>query len=149
MMAVLVMLERLEKRQRGASGSVSSSNLSWNSLCFVVSCFSAASSRERLQRVSIGLFRSSWAIWSEDRRHRRHKGQTSYGGAARDGSRATYACLGPGGPLQYFFISGFFLCKKFHARKSSVNLSSGRSLKHQNTQKRCFLFRRVITKIRG
>jgi hypothetical protein len=34
-------------------------------------------------------------------------------------------------------------------KKSQVNLSSGRFLKHKNTQKRVFLFCRVITKIRG
>jgi hypothetical protein len=34
-------------------------------------------------------------------------------------------------------------------KKSQVNLSSRRSLKHQNTQNRVFLFCRVITKIGG
>jgi hypothetical protein len=34
-------------------------------------------------------------------------------------------------------------------KKSQVNLSSGRFLKHKNTQNRVFLFYRVITKIRG
>jgi hypothetical protein len=33
--------------------------------------------------------------------------------------------------------------------KSQVNMSSGRSLKRQNTQNRVFLSYRVITKIRG
>jgi hypothetical protein len=33
--------------------------------------------------------------------------------------------------------------------KSSLRLSSGRSLKRKNTQTRCFLLCRVITKIRG
>jgi hypothetical protein len=34
-------------------------------------------------------------------------------------------------------------------KKASVNLSSGRSVKRQNTQNRYFLFFGVITKIRG
>jgi hypothetical protein len=34
-------------------------------------------------------FRSSWAIWSEDGRHRRSEGQTDLGGAARPGARTT------------------------------------------------------------
>jgi hypothetical protein len=34
-------------------------------------------------------------------------------------------------------------------KKSQVNLSSGRFLKHKNTQNGDFLFCRVITKIRG
>jgi hypothetical protein len=33
--------------------------------------------------------------------------------------------------------------------KSPIYLSSGRSLKHQNTQNRYFMFGRIITKIRG
>jgi hypothetical protein len=43
----------------GDFGSVSPSNLRWNSLCFYVSCFSAASSRERLRVFYIVIFRSS------------------------------------------------------------------------------------------
>jgi hypothetical protein len=39
--------------------------------------------------------------------------------------------------------------KTFTPKKSQVNLSPGRSLKHKSTQNRVFLFCRVITKIRG
>jgi hypothetical protein len=46
MVAVLVMLERLEKATGGDYDNVSPFNLCWNNLYFVVLCFSAASSRE-------------------------------------------------------------------------------------------------------
>jgi hypothetical protein len=39
------------------------------------------------------------------------------GGTARPGARATWSCLGPGGPLSYFLSSGCFSRKNIYARK--------------------------------
>jgi hypothetical protein len=100
----------------------------------------------------MGLFRLSWAIWSSrdsrDRQHRRHDGQTALDGAA---------WLGPAPPMLVWDVVAPSRASSSHVysqvkiwtpEKASVNLSLGKSLKHQNTQNMYFLFCRVITKIR-
>jgi hypothetical protein len=99
--------------------------------------------------IYIGLLRSRQLIWSEDEWQWSFKGQTWQGGAARPRAHATFARLGPCGPLVCLFISSCFSGKNIDAIKSPPNLSSGRSLKRQNTQNRHFLLCGVITKIRG
>jgi hypothetical protein len=39
------------------------------------------------------------------------------GGLAKPRAHATYALLGPGGPLVYFFLPGSFLFKNIHAQR--------------------------------
>jgi hypothetical protein len=79
----------------GNPGSGSPSNLRRFTLCFMVSCFSAASSRECLGGRGGGEgslyrgFRSSPSIWDQDGWHRMLEGKTSTSDATRGGARST------------------------------------------------------------
>jgi hypothetical protein len=60
------------------------------------------------------------------------------GGAARDGPRATYALLGPGGPLVFFLSLGCFLCKNIHAIQIFGQFEFRKVLKRQKYTKQVF-----------
>jgi hypothetical protein len=96
----------------------------------------------------IGIFRSGWASGHKDGWHRRSQAQTSLGGAARPGSRATWSR-----PLCLVSLTswspGVSHDKILTLQKFQVNLSSGRFLELKNTQNRVFLSCRVITKTKG
>jgi hypothetical protein len=57
--------------------------------------------------------------------------------------------LGPGGPLQLFFISGYFLCKNIYSRKILDQFELRKVPETSTYIQKGFLFFRVITKIRG
>jgi hypothetical protein len=72
------------------------------------------------------------------------------GGAAWPRAHATYAVLGSGGPLAYFLSSGCFSCKNIQATKILGQFEFKKVLETlKYTKYRCFLFCKVITKIRG
>jgi hypothetical protein len=96
----------------------------------------------------IGLLRLRQSIWDKDGRHRRHDGQTDLGGMAWP-ARATWSHLilvAPSCASSSHFVA---LGKIITPEKTSLRLSSKRSIKRKNTQNRCFLFCKVITQIRG
>jgi hypothetical protein len=56
----------------------------------------------------IGVFMSSWALGDEDGWNRRLEAQTSMGGVAWPGARATWSCLAPRAHLVDFFLTRCF-----------------------------------------
>jgi hypothetical protein len=80
------------------------------------------------------------------------------GGTRAKQSRVVQPTMGPTPPILVWALVAHSRAscpqvashvKIFMPEKSSVNLSSRRSLKHENTQNRCFLLYKVTTKIRG
>jgi hypothetical protein len=84
------------------------SNLCWTSLCFCVSCFSAALDRDHWGGLYIGVLRSGWASGCKDGRQWRLEAQTRLGGVAWLGAHATYTGLASGPCLVDFFSTRCF-----------------------------------------
>jgi hypothetical protein len=142
MVAVLVMLERLEKRPGTAPTGFPLQYLQVQPL-FVVSCFSAASSREEPCGFFIYDFLGQDDQSGKDdiRATTVKRDQVAQRG---QGLRHQYS-FGPRCPTMCSFISCRRSRKIVTPEKSSLRLSSRRSLRRKNTQNKCFLFYKVIT----
>jgi hypothetical protein len=93
--------------------------------------------------------RSSSAIWNEDGRHQRLDSQTGLGSVWPGVGLAPLGLVWSVVAPSHASSSQVYCQVKIGTpEKGTVNLSSKRSLKCQNTQNRYFLFCRVITKIR-
>jgi hypothetical protein len=147
--AVLMMSERLEKRS-GATLAVFTPPIFAGTTCVSWFCVSLPPPRGNASGRSLYRhFRSSWSIWDEDGCHQRSGDQTRLGGMA-------WLWHVPLVPIWASWPLSLTCCapdashdKILTLKKSQVNLSSGRFLKHQNTQNRVFLSCIVVIKIRG
>jgi hypothetical protein len=148
MLAVLVISERLKKRAEVTPTMFPLPIFAGTTSVPWFHVFLPPPRGNALGGLYMGLFRLSWAIWSRDGLHRRHDGQTALGGAAWLGPTPPMLLWDVVAPSRASSSHVYSQVKIWTLEKASVNLSLGKSLKHQNTQNMYFLFCRVIAKIR-
>ena len=91
-------------------------------LCFMVSLFSATSSRSTSGAIFIVGFRSRRSRGRKDRRQRSHEAPEGGPHAAKESGRVGHSLLGLRAPLACFLRSQVFFLPKIDARKFSGHL---------------------------